>query len=78
MNAKRLAIAYFVFDLLTAGTVWFLFYIYRLINIEETEVIFKEGFYKGLVIIPLFWVFLYTIQGTYHNVLRKYLAGREL
>lgn len=72
MNAKRLAIAYFVFDLLTAGTVWFLFYIYRLINVEETEVIFKEGFYKGLVIIPIFWVFLYTIQGTYHNVLRKY------
>jgi len=49
-----------------------LFYIYRIINVEHTDVIFKEGFFKGLVVIPIFWVFLYAIQGTYRNVLRKY------
>ncbi|MCG8576881.1 MAG: sugar transferase [Flavobacteriales bacterium] len=72
MNASRQAIIYFTLDLLTAASVWFLFYIYRIINVEKTEVIFKEGFYQGLVLIPLFWVFLYAIQGTYRNVLRKY------
>ena len=72
MNASRQAIIYFTLDLLTAASVWFLFYIYRISNVEKTEVIFKEGFYQGLVLIPLFWVFLYAIQGTYRNVLRKY------
>ena len=73
MTDRQRAILFVCVDLITAATVWFLFYYYRITAIEEKqELVFKGNFYIGLVLIPLFWVLLYTIQGTYHNIRRIY------
>ena len=72
MTEKQRVILFVISDFLTAGVVWLLFYVYRITFIEEAELVFKEGFYKGMAIVPVFWVFLYALQGTYHNTLRHY------
>ncbi|MBD3637424.1 MAG: sugar transferase [Crocinitomicaceae bacterium] len=72
MTSKQKAILFVCVDFLTAALVWFIFYIYRITTIENSEIVFKGNFYTGLVAIPVFWIFLYTIQGTYHNIKRSY------
>ncbi|MEX1002066.1 MAG: sugar transferase [Crocinitomicaceae bacterium] len=72
MTLKSRAILYAFIDLLTAALVWFLFYLYRLETLENKELVFKGNFYRGLLILPFFWLLLYTIQGTYHNIKRNY------
>lgn len=72
MTEKNRTILLVMFDLLTAALVWFIFYIYRITSIEQVDLTFKEGLYWGLAIVPFFWVFLYALQGTYHNTLRNY------
>lgn len=72
MSEKNRSILLVIFDFFTAIVVWTLFYIYRIIFIEEIELVFKEGFFVGLAIVPLFWILLYALQGTYHNTLRNY------
>jgi exopolysaccharide biosynthesis polyprenyl glycosylphosphotransferase len=72
MTEKQRTILLVFFDFLTATITWFLFYVYRITEIENAELTFKEGFFNGIIIVPLFWMFLYALQGTYHNVLRNY------
>jgi exopolysaccharide biosynthesis polyprenyl glycosylphosphotransferase len=72
MTSRRKAILLFCVDLTTAALVWFLFYLYRIQTIENSEIVFKGNFFKGIIAVPIFWVFLYAIQGTYHNVKRVY------
>ncbi len=72
MTKKQRTILFVLFDFLTAIAVWFIFYIYRITTIEKAELIFKEGLFIGLAIVPLFWLFIYTLQGTYHNPIRNY------
>ncbi len=72
MKTKLKTILLLSFDLFTAATAWLLFYIYRITEIEQAELSFKGNFFLGLIVLPVLWIFLYTIQGTYHNVLRLY------
>lgn len=72
MTQKQRTILLVFFDILTAAIAWFLFYIYRITSIEHADLTFKEGFFLGIVIVPFFWVFLYALQGTYHNTFRSY------
>jgi len=72
MTEKQQTVLSVIFDYITALIVWFLFYAYRVTQIENSELIFKGSFYKGLIFIPLFWIFLYTLQGTYRKVHRGY------
>lgn len=72
MIEKRRTILLIIFDLLTAIIVWTLFYVYRLTYIEQVDITFKEGFFQGIAVVPIFWLFVYTLQGTYHNTLRHY------
>jgi exopolysaccharide biosynthesis polyprenyl glycosylphosphotransferase len=57
-------------DGLTAALAWASFFYYRKTNIEQTEFIINETFWIGVVIIPLFWILLYTFTGIYQDVLR--------
>lgn len=72
MTTKQQLILSIFLDFLSAATVWFLFYAYRITYIEETAFVFKGSFYTGLIAVPIFWVLLYTMQGTYYNVKRNY------
>ncbi len=77
MNNKIQAIKYIFTDYTAALLSWSLFFIYRKIYVESY--IFESGipveldskFYMGLLVIPLFWLFLYYASGHYRNIYKK-------
>jgi exopolysaccharide biosynthesis polyprenyl glycosylphosphotransferase len=76
--SKNLRLFLFVFfDYLSALLAWAIFFVYRKIYIEgfsNTELWikgFNQQFYLGLFLIPIFWLLLYTITGTYTDIYRK-------
>jgi exopolysaccharide biosynthesis polyprenyl glycosylphosphotransferase len=64
-------------DLFAAALAWSIFFFLRktaetqAINDTLQIVLNDEKFYMGVVFIPIFWLLLYTISGSYHNVYRK-------
>lgn len=74
MSSKRnfLKFLFVFFDYLAAACAWGLFYIFRKEYIEQDSFQINNTFYYGVFLIPLFWISLYLLQGTYHNVQRKY------
>ena len=62
---------YLFFDLLSAVISWTLFFSYRKVFIEEMVIGFTNKFYLGIVLIPVFWIILYSVTGTYKNIFRK-------
>jgi exopolysaccharide biosynthesis polyprenyl glycosylphosphotransferase len=60
------------FDWLTAALSWALFYYYRKTVIEHVEFQYNETFYYGIFVIPILWLTLYAIQGTYIDIRRLY------
>jgi hypothetical protein len=51
---------------------WVLLFYYRKTEIEKTSFEPTSTLYIGLIIIPLIWIFLYLIQGTYSDIKRLY------
>ncbi|MEO9533031.1 MAG: sugar transferase [Crocinitomicaceae bacterium] len=72
MNIRSKTILFALIDLFTAALAWFLFYVYRLITIEDAELVFKGSFLISLGVLPFIWVLLYGIQGTYLDIRRRY------
>ena len=72
---------YVFFDLIAAALSWCCFYIFRKINIEPIKYGFKvplnfsPKFFLALFLVPLFWIILYSVTGTYKNVFRKSRLG---
>jgi exopolysaccharide biosynthesis polyprenyl glycosylphosphotransferase len=76
MNRTAQVIKHVIGDWLTAALAWGLFYIFRKTYIERAKfgnvpLEFGERFYLGLVIIPVFWLFLYAVTGSYRDIFRK-------
>ncbi len=77
MKYKLQAFKYLIFDLLSAIISWSLFFIYRKYTVDPnifekfSEVTADTNLYLGITIIPLFWIFLYYLAGTYRKVYRK-------
>lgn len=76
MNKKLQSLKYIVTDLFTASCAWSLFYLFRKKYIEPekygfTDIHIDDKFYLGLIFIPLFWLFLYYLVGSYKNIYRK-------
>lgn len=77
MNNRNQVIRYIFSDILSAFVAWTLFYTYRKISIDRASFHFKEqifldnNLYLGLLIIPLFWLSLYLLTGTYNKIYRK-------
>ena len=77
MNKKSLVILYVLLDFISASLSWAIFYIYRKIQVEPHvfgyEIPFELGikFFAGLVAIPLFWLTIYYLAGTYKDVIVK-------
>lgn len=77
MNKKLQVLKYIFADVFSAITAWTLFYSFRKLYIESEKfgtavpVIFDNQFFRGLIIISFFWLFLYILTGTYKNIYRK-------
>ena len=76
--SKKLQLTKYVFaDVFTAMLAWGLFFIYRKNKIEPdilanfNTIIYDINLYKGLLLIPLFWISLYLMMGTYRKIYRK-------
>ncbi|MFM6935707.1 MAG: sugar transferase [Flavobacteriales bacterium] len=59
-------------DYCFAALAWGLFFYFRKTQIEHQLFVADSKFYLGLAIIPLFWIFFYFIQGTYHEIRRMF------
>ena len=77
MKAKKLTIRYILFDIISAMLAWALLFVFRKLGFESLHLadlgqIFSDtNFWIGIVLVPMGWLALYTMQGTYKNVLRK-------
>ncbi len=78
MDRRKLVAWYVLADLVSGAVAWTLFYVYRKMVLEpakfgyDVPVEFDTNFYKGLVLIPLFWFGLYTMMGGYREIHRRY------
>ena len=71
MHKRSQIVKYLFFDLLSAVLSWTLFFSYRKVFIEKMPIDFTAKFYIGIIAIPLFWIGLYLVTGTYNNIYRK-------
>lgn len=60
-------------DFLSALFAWSIFFYFRKIYVEEAVFEVSERFFWGILILPLFWLGLYFVQGTYLSIKRLYL-----
>lgn len=77
MNKPRQIIKYVVADLLSAMLAWAGFYVYRKFQIEAAlygiNIPFQpdKNFYLGITVLPIVWVAIYALAGTYNDIYRK-------
>jgi len=68
---------YLTADFFSAFFSWFLFIIYRQNNINgklsqiTNEIFIDQNLLLGIIIIPVFWLLLYTLSGSYKRVMRR-------
>lgn len=68
---------FILFDYISAIISWFAFFVYRKYYIEPGKFGYSipfeasQNFYLGLLYIPLFWLLLYYITGSYADIWRK-------
>lgn len=73
----KLSIRYILLDVLSAMIAWALLFLFRKIGFEHlgfqdvNQVFADSNFWRGIILVPLGWLILYTMQGTYKNILRK-------
>ena len=70
MNSRLLTFTLIFLDWASTALAWGAFYYLRKTRIENVEFSVNESFYYGVLIIPFVWLFLYLLQGTYHDVRR--------
>ncbi|MDG1427525.1 MAG: sugar transferase [Crocinitomicaceae bacterium] len=70
MNRRLLTFLLVLVDLLSAAVAWGTFYYVRKVKLEMSEFSVNESFYYGVLFIPIAWILLYVLQGTYHDVRR--------
>jgi exopolysaccharide biosynthesis polyprenyl glycosylphosphotransferase len=84
MDKKLLRIQitkYVIFDFLAASLAWLLFIYFRKANngpipTIAPEVFIDENLLVGMIVIPLFWLFLYYVSGTYRSIFRTSRLGQ--
>ncbi len=70
MNARFLTSLLVLLDWMSSAFGWGLFYYYRKTSIEGEAFAPNEVFYLGIAMVPLVWICIYLLQGTYHDVRR--------
>ncbi|MEI6816217.1 MAG: sugar transferase [Bacteroidota bacterium] len=77
MNKLLQTIKYLIVDLFAAILAWTLFYTYRKVYIESFHFYELKQFIHdpkldyAIIFVPLFWLMLYVITGTYNHIYRK-------
>ncbi|MDX2171577.1 MAG: sugar transferase [Bacteroidota bacterium] len=77
MSKRLRTIYYILLDFITAGLAWTVFNYYRKTQIdpiktqESSITIFDNQFFTSVIILPLIWVLVYYLMGSYNNVLRR-------
>ncbi|MFH0894132.1 MAG: sugar transferase [Bacteroidota bacterium] len=79
MNKRLKKLVYLAADLFTAALSWTVFFVVRKHFIEHQHDVWSQlsddNFYLAIIFIPLFWIFLYSLVGSYRNVFRKSRIG---
>lgn len=70
MNARLLTFILIAIDWAFSCAGWALFYYFRKTNIENDVFSVNATFYLGILLVPVVWIFIYLLQGTYQNVRR--------
>ena len=74
---KKQKVKYIISDTLSAMLAWAALFLFRKVALEHlgfsdaADVFSDSNFWLGLILVPLGWLSLYTIQGAYRNVLRR-------
>ena len=74
---KKQTVRYIVSDTLSAILAWTALFFFRKLVLEESgfeglgQVFHDTNYWLGIVVVPAGWLTLYTLQGTYRNVLRR-------
>lgn len=77
MNRKVQALKYLFFDWLAAALSWSMFFYYRKTFVETRKfgvpvsVELDDNFLLGLLLVPMFWLLLYALTGSYRDVFRR-------
>ncbi len=77
MNKKLQTFKYIFLDWLAAVLAWTVFYFYRKINeeynfLDHWQKMFHDSkYWLAIAVIPLFWIILYTMVGSYRRIYRK-------
>ncbi len=75
---KRLSTIYYILaDLFSAAMAWTIFNYYRKTQVDSLKTgeipsnIFDNQFFISVIVLPVIWVLVYYLSGSYNNVLRK-------
>ncbi|HSW67225.1 MAG TPA: sugar transferase [Bacteroidales bacterium] len=77
MNKKLQVAKYVIADLLAALLAWICFVRYRTTTVDPgslqqlPEIYSENNYFLGIFIIPVFWLLLYLVVGTYRKIYRK-------
>jgi len=77
MNKRLQVLKYLISDYLSALIAWALFFLYRKAYVDpqyfaNPELVFDDPkFFFGVFLLPLFWLLLYMMAGTYRKIYRK-------
>jgi exopolysaccharide biosynthesis polyprenyl glycosylphosphotransferase len=72
MSGRNWAVLFIIIDWITALFSWSLFFYLRKTIIEKQDFELEINFYLGIFFIPLAWLFLYALQGTYYETRRMF------
>jgi exopolysaccharide biosynthesis polyprenyl glycosylphosphotransferase len=76
MNKKLQVLKYVIADILSALLAWNMFFFYRKVSIDQSfnlkeKILIDNNFLLGIILIPIFWLVLYLLIGTYSKIYRK-------
>ncbi|NVO02503.1 MAG: sugar transferase [Bacteroidetes bacterium] len=79
---KRIQVAkYLISDFLSAAIAWAIFFTNRKLTTDsyiipnKEQILLDNNLYLGLIVIPVFWLCLYLLTGTYNKIYRKSRLG---
>jgi len=72
MKNRIWVILFIISDWLVASLVWGLFFYFRKTWIEQKAFEVDQNFVIGSILVPVLWLLIYYLQGSYHEVRRMY------